>query len=47
MNIVELTLITTIVVLVAGIIYISFTEVFVEEERKKRLVTGKSSSRKR
>lgn len=47
MNIVELTLIVTIIALIAGTIYMSFTEIFIEEERKKHLVTNKTTKKKR
>ncbi|WP_162569002.1 hypothetical protein [Acidianus sulfidivorans] len=47
MNILELTLIATIIMLLAGIIYVSFTEILVEEEKRKHLVGNKSIKKKR
>lgn len=47
MNIVELTLIVTIVAIISGIIYMSFTEIFVEEQKKKRVVSNKVTGKRR
>ncbi|WP_187152656.1 hypothetical protein [Acidianus manzaensis] len=47
MDIIELTLIVTIIALIAGIIYVSFTEIFIEEGKRKHLVSTKASKKKR